>query len=338
MKKLSQFFLYLLLLILVLGISGFFYFLQFAKKPLLDTLIASLRLIYTYLPILAGLALLWGLVFQGGGISQNTAIGPVILFIFIIMGGAIALQEIAIPSLTEIKQQSLILQTKKAKGMPRFTINPTNVSASEFASLSWFVFKENLAFAQKNTFISFEKLYKGPQGVYYGINFKIVSFDEQGRLDYVFISPQVKAYETDLFALSARAYEYKNGNLVSQKGYTVKKLTLPYPVGAIYSLRAHGNLEDISLIDVLRYNDYVYGSRINFYHGGILIFFKISYYTMMIVIIILCAGFGLTFQNQRLVGKDIVPALSFLLVSTAVTIMVYDILLAAVNMIYGLII
>ncbi|MFN4216114.1 MAG: hypothetical protein ACK4HQ_01740 [Brevinematales bacterium] len=338
MKKFSQFFLYLFLLILVLGISGFFYFLQFAKMPFLDTLIASLRLIYTYLPILSGLALLWGLVFQGGGISQSTAIGPVILFIFIIMGGAIALQEIAIPSLTEIKQQSLILQAKKAKSIPKFKINPTNINASEFNSLSWFVSKENLAFAQKNTFLSFEKLYKGPQGVYYGINFKIVSFDEQGRLDYVFISPQVKAYETDLFVFSARAYEYKNGNLVSQKGYTVKKLTLPYPVGAIYSLRAHGNLEDISLIDVLRYNDYVYGSRINFYHVGILIFFKISYYTMMIVIIILCAGFGLTFQNQRLVGKDIVPALSFLLVSTAVTIMVYDILLAAVNMIYGLII
>ncbi|NPV38907.1 hypothetical protein BREVNS_0773 [Brevinematales bacterium NS] len=338
MKKLNQFFLYLFLLIIVLGLAGFFYFLQFAKMASLDALIASLRLVYTYLPILAGLALLWGLVFQGGGVSQSTAIGPVILYIFIIMGGAIALQEIAIPALTEMKQQSLILQTKKAKGMPKFTVNPTNVSASEFTSLSWFVSKENLAFAQKNTFLSFEKLYKGPQGVYYGINFKIVSFDDQGRLDYVFISPQVKAYETDLFALSARAYEYKNGNLVSQKGYTVKKLTLPYPAGAIYSLRAHGNLEDISLIDVLRYNDYVYGSRLNFYHVGILIFFKISYYTMLIVIIILCAGFGLTFQNQRLVGKDIVPALSFLLVSTAVTIMVYDILLAAVNMVYGLII
>lgn len=338
MKKLNQFFLYLFLLIVVLGLAGFFYFLQFAKMASLDALIASLRLVYTYLPILAGLALLWGLVFQGGGLSQSTAIGPVILYIFIIMGGAIALQEIAIPSLTEMKQQSLILQAKKAKGMPKFTVNPTNVSASEFSSLSWFVSKENLAFAQKNTFLSFEKLYKGPQGIYYGINFKIVSFDDQGRLDYVFISPQVKAYETDLFALSARAYEYKNGNLVSQKGYTVKKLTLPYPAGAIYSLRAHGNLEDISLIDVLRYNDYVYGSRLNFYHVGILIFFKISYYTMLIVIIILCAGFGLTFQNQRLVGKDIVPALSFLLVSTAVTIMVYDILLAAVNMVYGLII
>ncbi|MCX7883201.1 MAG: hypothetical protein N2314_08275 [Brevinematales bacterium] len=338
MKKLSQFFLYLFLLALVLGIAGMVYFLQMSKLPPIDALIASLRLIYTYLPILAGLALLWGLVFQGGGISQQSALGPVILYIFLIMGGGILLQEVTVPFLTEFKQQSLILQAKKAKAMPKFTINPTNVSASEFASLSWFVSKDNLAFAQKNTFLSFEKLYKAPQGVYYGINFKIVSFDTQGRLDYVFISPQVKAYETDLFALSAKSYEYKNGNLVSQKSYSLKKLTLPYPVDAVYSLRAHGNLEDISLIDVLRYNDYLYGSRINFYHMGIVIFFKVSYYTMMIVIIVLCAGFGLTFQNQRLIGKDIIPALSFLLVSTAVTIMVYDILLAAVNMVYGLII
>jgi len=338
MKKLSQIFLYLFLLVIVMGSAALFFYIQFSKYPLLDALIASLRLIYTYLPILAGLALLWGLVFQGGGISQNAAIGPVIVYIFIMMGTAIALQEIALPTLTEVKQQTLILQAKKATRMPSFTANPTNISMAEFSSVSWFVSKDNLVFAQKNTFLSFEKLYKAPRGIYYGINFKIVSFDDKGRLEYVFIAPYVKAHGTDLLTLSARAYEYKNGDLSSQKGYTVKKITLPYPIDAVYSLRSHGNLEDMSLIHVLQYNDYVYGSRINFYHLGILIFFKISYYTMMILIIILCAGFGLSFQNQRLVGKDIVPALSFLLVSSAVTIMVYDILLAAVNMIYGLII
>ncbi|URA10567.1 hypothetical protein [Thermospira aquatica] len=337
MKKLSQFFLYLFLIVLVVGVVGFIYFLQFAKLQNLDALIATIRLIYTYLPISAGLALLWGLVFQGG-MQQTNALGSVIMYIFLIMGIAIVLQEIAVPSFTEIKQQSLILQAKKAKSLPKLKLNPTNVSAAEFANISWFVSKENLAFAQKNTFLSFEKLYKAPGEIYYGINFKIVAFDNQGKLDYVFIAPQIKAYQTDLYALSARVYEYKNGNLTGQKGYNVKKITLPYPIDAVYSLRAHGNLEDISLIHVLRYNDYVYGSHINFYHIGILMFFKISYYIMTIVIIILCAGFGLTFQNQRVVGKDIVPALSFLIVSTAVTIMVYDILLGAVNMIYGLII
>lgn len=339
MKKLSQFFLYLFLLVLALGISGFLYYFHFGKLSSLDALLRAIRLVYTYLPILASLSLLWGLVFQNkGGLTQANAIAPVILYILIIMGISITLQEIVVPSLTEVKQQSLILQTKKAKGFPKFTINPTNINASEFANLSWFVSKDNLAFAQQNTFLYFEKLYKAPGHIFYGNNFKIIAFDPQGRLEYIFIAPQVKAHETDLLALSARAYEYKNGNLISQKGYTVKKITLPYPIAAVYSLRAHGNLEDVSLMNVLRYNDYIYGSKINFYHIGILMFFKISYYTMTIIIIILCAGFGLAFQNQRLIGKDIIPALSFLIVSTAVVIMVYDILLGAVNMIYGLII
>lgn len=339
MKKLYQFFLYLFLLALALGVSGFVSSLSFSKLSPLDALLTTIRLVYTYLPILASLALLWGLVFQNkSGLTQANAIAPVILYILIIMGISIILQEIAVPSLTEVKQQSRILQTKKAKGFPKFTISPTNINASEFANLSWFVSKDNLAFAQQNTFLYFEKLYKAPGNIFYGNNFKIIAFDSQGRLEYIFIAPQVKAHETDLLALSARVYEYKNGNLVSQKSYPVKKVTLPYPIAAVYFLRAHGNLEDISLLPVLRYNDYIYGSRINFYHIGILMFFKISYYTMTILIIILCAGFGLTLQNQRLIGKDIIPALSFLIVSTAVVIMVYDILLSAVNMIYGLII
>jgi|GEM_PF-2112358 hypothetical protein len=336
MKKLNKSILYLILLMLTLAVVGFVYQIQFAKADTLTAMLACIKLVYTYLPILAGLALLWGLVFHGQ--SQPASTGAVILYIFLILGGSILLQEIALPSLSEFHQAQQILITKKAKSFPKFTINPTNISSSEFASLSWFVSKDNLAFAQQNTFLYFEKLFKAPGNVYYGLNFKIVSFDAKNRLEYVFIAPQVKAYETDLFALSAKAYEYKNGNLVGQKSYTVKKITLPYPVEAVYSLRAHGNLEDISLINVLRYNDYIYGSRINFYHMGILIFFKVSYYTMLIIIIVICAGFGLTFQNQRVIGKDIIPAISFLIVSTAAGIIVYDILLGAINMIYGLII
>lgn len=296
-------------------------------------------------PLIAALSLLWPMVFRSKNEMQNPE-SPVsvnffvVIYFFLSLGVSFAIQELAIPKLYEYAGYQDVLKTAGVKKAPRIKDETgAKFTMAEFSKVRLMPRKENLAFGMGRSCVYFQKMYNG-NGAYYVENFRFIAYTQKNQIEYILTADWAKIVSTELMVVNPRYFEYSGGRLVkSRKIDGIKRIALSYEPEAIYALSSESTAKVASLIDLFLYTDYVYSSKINFYHLGNLVFNKIAYYISLTLILIIIASIATVFKNQRpIVLQEYPHAAAFILLSIAGTALIYDTLAAAATMIYGLVI
>jgi hypothetical protein len=344
MKKFNTFVLWAILFSLIVIVFSGLYHVRIEK-------LSQIWLPYTigidllfYLPLIAALSVLWPIVFRSKAEMQNppspaTASFFMLLYIFVMIGAAILLQEVALPKFYEnavfqkqLKDQGLSLKR------PYQDKTAEKFSMAEFDQVYRMPAKENIAFSMGNSYVHFEKMYNGG-GSYYIKGAKIIAYNNKKQLDYIITAAYAKLLEGELYAVSPTYFEFRQGQLSQSKRIGgVKKIPIIYDSDGIYNLSSEGTSKMASLVDIFLYNTYVYSSKINFFHLGNIVFNKMAYYIVLAILLLIASSFGAGYKNKRPLNKEYLQAACFFVLSLFVMAFLYDSLIEAVNMIYGLVI
>lgn len=345
MKKFNSFLLYLILLNVFVLVIGMIYHIRVEKLDKIWLLYRMSLDVVFFLPLNASLAIFWPLIFRDKAEMQNpiskTTLGYfTILYIFITLGIGFAFQEILVPVLYNRADYLTTLKENKLEA-PKVRIKDTTAEkfqAVEFNNVRFMPMKENIAFSMGNSFVYFEKMYDG-SGSYYIQNFRIISYTAKKQIDYIVSGDRGKLVDGELYALSPFYFAYAGGQLSSVKRMDgIKKIPIVYDADGIFALSSEATAGIASLVDVFKYSDYIYNSKINFYHLGNIVFNKVAYYILLAVMLILAVSFGSSLRNQRQIQREYVQTGAFFIVSFALTAILYDTLVSVINMIYGMII
>lgn len=344
MRKFGRYITYLIILSLFVIAASFGIHALYEKKDTVWLLYSvALDFLY-YIPIITSLSILWPLVIKSrkeaeAGVTPAATGFFIIVYIFGVMAGCIAFQEVAVPGLYEMaKYQS----TMKQAGirLPKNTTDKTGkkFSVSEFYNLGALPSKGNIAFAMGNSYVYFQRMYK-KGGSYYVTGFRMIGYNNSGKaIEKVTASSYAKIVDDEAILVNPVVQKFSGGKLVSSGRSGNKSVPLIYDATGIYNLSSDSSSKASSLIDIFRYNNYVYSSKINFFHVGNMVFNKIAYYISVILILILVSSFGSAFRSQRPLYRDYFQTICFYAVSFAGVAVVYDILIAIVNTVYGLVI
>lgn len=344
MKKLNSFILnFLLLSFFVILLSAVFHirFEKVAQIWLLSTVGQDLLF---FLPVNAALSVLWALVIRDKSeaqapVSKATQSFMIIVYFFIILGAAFILQEVGIPKLYQNALYQADLKSKKIVLKSKITdTTGTKFSMKEFEQVRKMPVRENIAFSMGNSLVYFGKMYDGG-GSFYVNQFRLIAYNNKRQLDYILTSENAKIVDDEIHSVSPMFYQYKGGELVSSRKISgIKKVPVMYGADAVYAISSEASTKMASLIDIFLYNDYVYGSKISFFHLGNIVFNKVAYYIILFFMLIIASAVGSAFRNQRLLYRDYIQTVCFFILSGFLTFAIYDTCVAAVNMIYGLVI
>lgn len=343
-EKMKQFFSYIFTTLVLLAATAAFsliYHLRIEKLDGLWLIISVAQDLVIYLPPAAALSFLWGLVFRGKNESQPPSQAVTtffaILYILVMISATFAFQEVLVPRLYDMASYRSMLERNKLD--TKVTISDTTgakFTMKEFANLKYMDSRENIAFYMGMNLVYFEKMYNG-NGSYYVKGMRFIAFTTNGRLDYILTSENAKIADNNILSVSPVYYGYgRNGDIVQVKRTDgIKKIPLEYDPDALFRLTTDYKVRTASLLDVFLYSDYIFGSRLDYYRIGNLVFNKLSYYIILILLLVLAVSFGSVYRNQRPVNKDFAQAAAFYLASFFLTVLAYDILVAFSNMIYG---
>jgi hypothetical protein len=328
MKKFGRYILYVILLsVFVLAVSAVNHALF--EKLQLVWLFYQMAVDYLYyIPIIAGLSILWPLVIKGRS-EIEASITPaatgffIIVYIFAVIAGCVAFQEIAVPALYEnAKFQTGLKAMNIRAGKPVGEKSGKYFNYSEFDKLGGLPYKNNIAFAMNDSFVYIKRMVKSG-GNYYVFGFKMITYQKGGKaVKSAFSRDRAKIVNDEVLFSNA-------------KGDSVP---LIYDANGIYNLSKDSSYKESSLIDIFRYNNYVTDSKINFYHVGNMVFNKIAYYITVILILIILSSFGSAFRSQRSLFRDYIQTVCFYVISFAGVALMYDILISIVNMVFGLVV
>lgn len=344
MKKFGRYITYLIVLSLfVIGMSLGMHVI--VEKKDVVWLLYSVALDYLYyIPIIASLSILWPLVIKSrkeaeSGVTPAATGFFIIVYIFGVMAGCLAFQEVAVPGLYEMaKYQSNMKQARIRLPKQMSDRTGKKFDVSEFYNLNALPSKGNVAFAMGNSYVYFQRMYK-KGGSYYVTGFRMIGYREGGKaIEEVLASTYAKIVDDEVILVNPVVQKFSGGKLVSSSRPGKKVVTLIYDAAGIYNLSSDSTSKASSLIDIFRYNNYVLSSKVNFFHVGNMVFNKIAYYISVILILILVSSFGSAFRSQRPLTRDYFQTICFYAVSFAGVAVVYDILIAIVNTVYGLVI
>ena len=343
MKKFGRYIIYLAVLGQFVIAMSFIIHIAIDKTPVAWLFYTvALDFLY-YIPIITSLSILWPLVIRTrkeaeSGVTPAATGFFIIVYIFGVMAGCVAFQEIAVPGLYEIAKNSA--GTKSVFRMAKSTTDRTGkkFSVSEFYNLNGLPAKSNIAFAMGNSFLYFQKMYK-KGGSYYVTGFRMVGYKEGGKaLDQVLASAYAKIVDDEIFLVNPVVQKFSGGKMVSSGRVGIRSVPLIYDATGIFNLGTDSSSKASSLIDIFRSNNYVLASKINFFHVGNMVFNKIAYYISVILILILVSSFGSAFRSQRPLYRDYFQTICFYAVSFVGVAVIYDILISIVNTVYGLVI
>lgn len=344
MKKFGRYIVYLIVLSLFVITMSLIIHVLIEKKDMVWLFYSvALDFLY-YIPIITSLSILWPLVVKSrkeaeSGVTPAATGFFIIVYIFAVMAGCVAFQEIAVPGLYEMAKN----QAGQKQGRFRFAKQTSDrtgkkFSVSEFYNLGGLPSKSNIAFAMDKSFIYFQKMIK-KGGSYYVTGFRMITYKEGGKaIDQVLACSYAKIVNDEAFLVNPVVQKFSGGKMVSSGRVGIKSVPLIYEADGIYNLSSESSSKASSLIDIFRYNNYVYSSKINFFHVGNMVFNKIAYYISVILILILVSSFGSAFRSQRPLYRDYFQTICFYVISFAGVAVVYDILIAIVNTVYGLVI
>ncbi len=342
MRKIPRF-LFLFILLLILSIGGaVLYHWKVTQVEASWLFFESLSTILTYLPLVASISILWSLVFKGKNEMSGNDSGFVLQFLFFILFNltfAIIINEVALPSMEQNIIQTRIYKKMGLKSKPKLKeIQEGKIRMSELNNLQYFPYKENVAFKMGKAVVSMERVYKA-DAIYYIKNMKIFGYDKNDNLYYIITTPFAKEVGGEILTLNAKYWNVKSGNISLQKTVNGQKvIPLVYNINAIYQLSPGNKARTTSLVNIVRYQDFIFNSGINFHYLSALVYNKISYYMILIILMIIAASMGKTLKNERTTtGKDIVRIIFSYSVSLVLMVLAYDMLIRFSNMIQGLI-
>jgi hypothetical protein len=332
MKKLNSFIYYFICTTILILIISAVYHLRFEKIDRLWVLYTISLDVLFVLPLNAAISIMWPLIFRTKKDMQTGNAGLsffIMVYIFVVLGSAVALQELGIPKLYDIATHQTQLRQMGLRSRHIGDRTGAKFSMNEFNMVRYMPYKSNVAFAMGNGVVYFQRMYNGG-GAYYIEGFRYIAYNKYNQLDYILTCGYAKLVGTELYAVNP----YYNGKEV--KG--VRRVPIVYSADGIYALSSEATTKIASLIDVFQYNDYVFGSRINFFHLGNIVFNKLAYYIALAFILIIASSIGFAYRNQKPVNKEYFQAASFYALSFAVLAILYDTLVALTNMIYTMVI
>lgn len=343
MKKVPRFLLIFIILFVFAFVTILIYNLKVVKIEKVWLIFVCLKEMLLYLPLIATLSILWSLVFKSKNeVGRNPKDKFFLSFIFYVIFSfafAFAMNEYVISKLEEktyyqVKSKKSLLKLKTMQD-----ITKEKFTTKEFKNLKYYPYKKNVAFAMGRAIVNMRRLYN-MDNIYYITGLKVIGYTKKNQIDYIVTAKLAKIVGSQIYAYKPIFNQYKNGKLSKVKYIKGKRgIPLTYNIKAIYGLTPNRRLKELSLLNIFLYNEYIYGSKINFQRLGNVVYNKVSYYIILIFMMIVSASVGWSMRNQRLTGtKDIFTMVSFYVVSFGLTVLVYDMLIRMMNTIYGLIV
>jgi hypothetical protein len=335
---------FLFLLLFVILISVFCHFRIDGQKGLWLLYSISQDLLL-YLPLTAALGILWGLVVRDKSEAQlpvpvSVTTLFVILYILVMIASAFLFQELLIPKIYEQASYRDMLQDRKIEVKDKIKdTTGEKFKMSEFDKLPMMEARQNIAFMIGSSLVYFEKMYDG-NGAYYIEGFRFIAYNTNQKLDYILTSRRAKWTEGEILTIDPVYTGYTSGNQISQVKTIqgIKKVPVSYSADAAFHLSSDHRVRHASLVRIFMHNDYIYGSNLNLYRIGNIVFNKIAYYIILIVLLVTASAVGMRWRNQRLVGKDFFPLVCFYVVTFLSMVLFCDILYSLANMVYGLVV
>lgn len=297
-----------------------------------------------YMPLMAALGILWGLVIRDKTEAQMPIPSSVttlfvIVYILVMSGGAFLFQELLVPKIYDMASYRDMLRDRKITLKDKIQdTTGAKFKLSEFDSLPKLETRQNLAFMIGGSLVYFEKMYDG-KGAYYIEGFRFIAYNTNKKLDYILTSRRAKWTEGQIYAIDPVYTGYSGGSISTVKNIQgVKKVPVSYSPDAVFHLPSDHRVRHASLVRIFMHNDYIYGSNLNLYRIGNIVFNKIAWYIILIVLLVTASAVGMRWRNQRLVGKDYFPLVSFYAVTFLSMVIFCDILFSLANMVYGLVV
>ncbi|MCX7820794.1 MAG: hypothetical protein N2258_03870 [Brevinematales bacterium] len=304
----------------------------------LATLILENYLVF--IPVISSISLLWGLVIKTKKDFEHpvSSIGvsfSVFIYIFFTLAFAFFIQEIIIPKLmvkkTDFIKLDFLNKDKKTPEKVSYTI-----SNKELQSLTKLPKKENIAFMMgENLFVYFKKMYKGEY--YYVEDLTIVGYSKKKDVSLIISAKYAKIVDENIYPLAATLVDFSKGT-AKANNMTAKKIPVNYNPEAIYLFASDEEIDRVSLVDVFRFSDFLFASKIHYLRLGNMVFNQLIYYIIIFILLIFASIFGGKYGMIKPLQKEFFEFGCFLLVSVVCTILAYDIMVAFARMIYELII
>ncbi len=339
MKKFFRILLYFFAFsVIIISILFFLNFNKIKDGFVLATLIVKEFLVF--FPIISSLSLLWGLVIKTKGDFEHpvTPIGvtfSVFIFIFFSLIFSFFLNEVVLPKLL-VKKTDFIKFSSFSKENKEKTKVYTLTNA-ELQKLSKLPKKENIAFMMgENIFVFIKKMYKG-EDYYYVEDFSIIGYSKKKEINLIVDAKYGKIVDENIYPVNATIVDYSK-TLSKSMNLSLKKIPINYNPEAIFLFASDEEVENVSLIDVFRYSDFLLGSKIYYLKLGNIVFNQLVYYIIIFVLLILASIFGGKYGMVKPLKNEFFEFGCFLVVSVVCTILCYDIMVAFARMIYELII
>lgn len=341
MKRIPKFLLFFVFLIIFVAVASFIFHSRIEKIKDIWLLYTILKDLMRFFPLLTTLAILWSQVFQNKGGASSERGGGISTFLFYTIFStvvAFAVNEVLIVQIYESTNHKVFLQKYKMDKPPSLhNVKPDQFSSAEMKIAMYYPHKDNVTFAMGRAIVSIDRLYK-VKNTFYMEGVKVIGYNQNLKLDYIVNATYGKLIGDHIAIINATYYEYFNNAL--SKAMIVKsenKIPIVYDMNAVYHLSSP--LKEVSLLNVILNQDFIFGSKINFYQLSNRIFNKIAYYIIMIVLLIFSYSISNSLRNERtLKVGDIFQVLSFYVVSFVLLALTYDMLIRLVNMVYALVV
>lgn len=257
---------------------------------------------------------------------------------FLVILSAFLYREAAIPAMYDfisynemLKSRGIVLKT------PVKDTTGDKFSISEFDNLGAMKVRSGIAFSTGTSYIYFNKMYDG-NGAYYVEGFRFINYKEGKEPDFIISARYAKIFEDFIYVVNPYYYEFSGRAVKTAKQIRgIKIIVLPYRPSGIFALSAVDVPESISLIKVFYYNDYVFNSGLSSPALSNIIFNRLGYYIILVLMLIICSTFGSAFKNMRSLNREYLQTAAFYLISFFMVSLCYDTLAQVVNMIYYLI-
>ena len=338
MKKIPRFLMFFIVLLTLAIAVTLFYLLKITGTGKIWLIYQTLVIVFRFLPVIAALSVLWALLYKSPNEfqSEKSFALPFIFFTIFNISLAFLANEFLLPWLHDSIVQNQILVRRHMKVRPHLKdIDPGKIRIAEFKSLKYFPYHKNVGFAMGRGFVRFGRLYKADR-VFYVKGFTLIAYNSAHRIDFSVSAPYGKISGNQILTLGARFIEYKNGRVYKIRQYKKQhQYPLLYSADGIYSLDPNAPEEEISLWKVLRYRNYLLHSKISFYHYSAVIYNKIAYYSIFLILLIFASAMGQSLKNRRSTTiKDFIQLAASYIISFIIIVLVYDTLIAATNMIF----
>lgn len=334
MKKLFQFIFYLLLMCFVIIVISLIPLLG-QKKDVFYIFTKIVESVVEALPITSALSLFWALVFKSKkdielSPSKAAILFSVFVYIFLVIILAGFLQEILLPALDN-KTISLPKITLKKQSKEVMNVNPVFTQRDEVL-LKKLPYKENIVFMMGDVFVFIRRMYKGD--IYYIEDARLVGYSKKGGVDFIINLKYGKIVSGNIYPSSVSFIDYTGKGSKIFSISPSKRIPFTYEPAAIYAFASDEEIKRVSLIDVFRYSDYLFSSKVNFTRLGNIIYNQIVYYIIVFFLLLVSSIAGGKYAMTRPLYRDYFEFFCAIVVSFVGVVILYDIFVSFAKVIY----